>query len=357
MKHSSFKATVCFFIVTTLTGMHGPVEAGPSLLPGNARNAGALGTYKQSSFYDLQKGSRLADDGFYDKAVPYFESAVEKDPTSIIAQYNLGYCLMQSALETVYAVEKQKKLESAEWAFQRASDLNPELSLAYYRLGKLAIMREDYQTAIGYYTAGVQNLPDNVGLRFNLAAAYEKLRNFGQAERIYLEVIGLNPNFVYAHNNLALLYEQNNQPEKAEALYREAIRQVPSYNYARLNLGSLLQGAGRLDEAEILYQEAARYEPDNPWVYLYLGNIYYRKGSYEEALSSYNKAISLNPDYPTTYYLASLALQKLNRMDEALANGLHYIHLAPDGAFSQEAGDLVMTLQQTQNQATGIQKP
>jgi tetratricopeptide (TPR) repeat protein len=321
-----------------------------------AEKEGYLNVYKQSHYNTLQTGTHLADKDLYDKAVPYFKKALEENPTSVIAQFNLGYSLMQTATETTSHVEAQKRLEEAEWAFLRVRDLNPDLTITYYKLGKLALIREDYQAAAEYYDSGVQSNPDNYALMFNLAAAYEKLNKLDKAEATYQKAIEINPQFVYAHNNLGLLYEQTDRSAKAEAVYREALKQVPEYNYARLNLGSMLQNQGRLDEAEGIYKDAIDVEPDNAWAHLYLGNTYYRKGMYSDALDCYQQVMLLNPKYPTTYYLASLALQKLNRTDEAIANSLQYISLAPDGAFSQEAGELVLTLQQSKQQAIHFEK-
>ncbi len=313
--------------------------------------------YKHSSYYEVQEGSRLADQGYYDKAIPHFWKAVEQNPASVMAQYNLAYSLLQSAEEEPDPVRKKAKTDQAEWAFLRVRDLNPELTLTYYKLGKIALAREDYKTAAEYYESGVQSVPDNAALWFNLAATYEKRNLTMKAERAYIKAIGANPKFVYAHNNLGLLYEQSQRLPEAEAVYRNALAQVPEYNYARLNLGSLLQGQGRLEEAQQLYQEAISYEPENAWAHLYLGNTYYRKGEYQKALDSYQVARKLNPEYATTYYLMSLVYQKLNRNDEALASGMQYINLAPGGAFSQEANELVLTLQQAIKRAVNLEKP
>lgn len=313
-------------------------------------NEGYLYIYKNSQYFELEVGSKLADQEKYSEAVVHFRKAVEQEPTNLMAQYNLGYSLM-ALYNQVPADQKQAVLDEAERAFLRVRDLNPNLTLTYFKLGKLAMLTEDYQRAAEYYRSGVENNPDNFTLAFNLANACEKNGNLDKAEKAYLLAIEINPKFVYAHNNLGLLYEKQEQYEKAELVYREAIRQVPDYTYARLNLANMLQTSGRLEEAEGMYKKTIEYEADNGWAYLYLGNTYYRLGRYEQAVNAYNKAIELNPDYPTTYYLMSLALHKLNRLDEALAQGLHYIQLAPNGAFSQEAGTLVLTIQQSKTQA------
>ncbi len=346
-------------VITVFSGVFISVFAGSALaMPtyqASVNPSQYFDGYKQTSYYDLQEGGKLADHGAFDQATPYFQDAVEKNPTSVMAQYSLGYSLMETASVSASPRDQAEMRKQAEWAFLRVRDLNPDLSLTYYKLGKLALFRKDYKAACSYYQSGVQSDPDNFTLWFNLGAADEKIHDLQGAENAYLKAVHLNPKFVFATNNLGLLYEETNRPDLAEAAYRDALNEVPDYNYARLNLGSLLQSEGRLDEAISQYQQAIQYEPTNAWAYIYLGNAYYRQDNYEKSLDAYKKAISLKPDYPTTYYLESLVLEKLNRPDEALAEGLHYINLAPHGLFSKEAGVLVMTLQQSKKRSASAE--
>ena len=322
----------------------------------HADDPGTLLVVHHSVYGSLITGGKLADEGSDSHALAYFRKAYEMNPTSALAAYSLGYTLMQVAEQTPSAQLKQAYRAQAEWSLLRARDLNPELTLTYFKLGTLALMREDSQTAMEYYQSGVDANPENASLHFNLAAAAEKLNNLPKAEAAYREVIRLNPDFVYAYNNLGLILERSHRMEEAEAVYRAALKADPDYNFARLNLGSLLQSEGRTEEAQAMYQESVKLDPKNAWGYFYLGNSYYRQGEFEAALNAYNQSIALNPKYAPAYYLVSLTLQKLNREDEALKRGMQYIHLAPDGAFSQEAGEMVMTLKQSHHD-TSAQTP
>lgn len=358
MRGHFLRAHLLLLGIFSLSVLISPAQA--AFNPASLNQNGYLEVYKQSSYYELDRGSRYADKDLYQDAVFHLERAIELNPVNVLAQYNLAYSLMRWAEEDASSQDRDKRLEEAEWTFRRVRDLNPNLTLTYYKLGKLALMREDYKAARDYYQSGVDNNPENAALYFNLAAANEKLNDLSAAEKAYLETIRVNPKFVYAHNNLGLLYERLQEFDKAESVYREALSQMPEYNYARLNLGSLLQLRGRLDEAGEVYQEAVHIEPENSWAHLYLGNTHYRLGRYQQALEAYQTAIKLNPNYPATYYLVSLALEKLNRPEEAIAHGLQYINMAPNGAFSQEAGDLVMTLQhlqQAKKQVVNYDKP
>lgn len=314
---------------------------------------GYTSVFTKSSYNDMVQGSALADAGHCDQAIPFFKKTIERRPTDVLAWYSLAVCSSNRADETTDTALKAELNQQAEIAYGRVKDLNPNIDVTYYKLGKYAMERGEYKAAKALYMEGVFANPDNVILLFNLAVASEKLDDVFGAQQAYEDAIKANPQFVYAYNNLGLLYEQQNQLDKAEATYKAALERVPEYNFARLNLGNLLQSEDRLDEAEKVYSEVVRYEPDNMWGYLYLGNVHYKQSNYESALHAYDHVISLNPNYTPAYFLSSLALQKLNRGDEALDRGMQYIRLEPNGAFSKEASDLVYSIKTSKTRALG----
>lgn len=301
--------------------------------------------YHQSYYYQLELGSQYAESQDFEHASQAFDNAVETNPTMVLGQYNLGYTLMKQAENEPVESKRTALLNRAEWAFLRARDISPEVGVTYFKLGRIALLKEDFDLASQYYQMGTEIYPQNPALWFNLGAAEEKLKHTQKAEEAYIKALAADPTFVFAYNNLGLLYEEANQPEKAEAMYRQALAIEPSYNFARLNLGTMLQALGRLDEAEVLYREAVKLEPQNPWAHLYLGNACFRKNHYQEALVAYQRVARLNPQYPTTYYLMSLVLHKLNRSNEALESGLQYIQMEPHGTFAKEATEMILTIQ------------
>lgn len=309
------------------------------------RHDGFLSIYKQSAYFEIEQGSKLADQERYQQAIPHFQKAIEERPDSILAWYNLAYS--QSAIAeggNIDEAQFQKLMTDAEWSFQRSQNLNPQIAMTYYKLGKMAVQRQDFEAAKRYYRLGVINNPDNASMYFNLGVAYEKVEEYDNALMAYQRTIMLNPKFIYAYNNLGLLYEGFREYDKAEMVYQRSIQMAPTYLLPRLNLGNLLETQGRLSEAQAQYEAILAVEPDNLWAHMYLGNIYYKQSRYESALEAYERVISLQPDLALPYYLSSLTLQKLNRVDEAMARSLHYLQLDPKGRYTQEAQALLTNL-------------
>lgn len=303
---------------------------------------------KESEYVGLSQSSALMGKGQYAQALPYLLEVVEKNPINIIGQFNLGTAYLELAKQAPLRAEQAIYLTQAQQAFERVQDLNPDLTLTYFKLGKIALMRGDLGAAKTYYKTGIAIEPGNAALLFNLARVYDQAGERDDAMKYYLLTLEKDPRFIYAYNNLALMYEEKQDFKNAEKLYKQALKKDKKYNLARLNLGNLHAANGRYDTARKLFEEAKAYEPDNAWVYFYLGNMHLRMSNYDEAVSAYNKAVELNPNHATTYYLLAVSLTRLKRMDEALQASLHYVQLAPDGEFSKEMKSLIMAVKLSQ---------
>src|SRR5262249_31702062 len=148
-------ATIALLGLSGITGLH--VQAA---LP-SFDQTGYLGVYKQSPYYTMQRGSAYVLQQNDKKALPYFEYSAEHLPTSVLAEYNLGYSHLSLAANAKTQAEAKYHLAKAEWSFLRTQNLNPDLDISYFKLGKIALAREDYQGAVDYYRMGVDNRPDN----------------------------------------------------------------------------------------------------------------------------------------------------------------------------------------------------
>lgn len=103
----------------------------------------------------------------------------------------------------------------------------------------------------------LRRLPDEIDLKFELGAAYDRARRHGDAERVFREIVLAEPSHA-----LALNY-----------------------------LGYMLADRGeRLDEAVSLVSRALALEPDNPSFHDSLGWAYYRQQRYDLAEQHLAKA-------------------------------------------------------------------
>ena len=151
-----------------------------------------------------------------------------------------------------------------------------------------------------------------------------------EAERLYREILKIEPTLFEIHNNLGVISCKTNRPEEAEASYKKAIELNPSYAAAYFNLGDLLSGLKRFDEAKIKYKIAIKLKPNFIEAHNNLGNIQKELGKLDEAENSYKKAIEFKPDYEAAHYNLGNLLKKLSRFEEAEASYKKAIELKPD---------------------------
>ncbi|MBK8190220.1 MAG: tetratricopeptide repeat protein [Vampirovibrionales bacterium] len=297
---------------------------------------------------DLLRASALAQDDRCDQALPLLRQAVDKSPDQVMSVYPMALCLFEAAMNEGDALKRRHVLLQAEDAFLRAQTLNPQATLTYMKLGKIALLRGDARQAIRYYKLGLAVMPANAVLLFNLASVYDDVGDSAQALALYEKTLAVDSRFLYAYNNLGLLYDARGDSARAQSLYRSALRVNPSYNYARLNLAKSLARANRLPQAERQLTRAVAVEPDNPWAYLYLGDVYLRRNAPEKAARAYEASIRLNPRFAPPYYLLAIAYGKARRYDEALQAALGYLRLDPSGDHAREAIALMAALRLVQ---------
>jgi tetratricopeptide (TPR) repeat protein len=304
---------------------------------------------QESEYLPLSKASGYLEQGDNATALSYLVETNERNPVNILGLFHLGCAYLELAKQSTLRTQQNVYLDQAQQAFERVVDLNDELTLTYFKLGKIALMRNDIEAAKHYYRQGLAIEPDNAALIFNLARVYDQNNERDEAIRYYQQTIATDPNFTYAYNNLALMYEDAKDYSDAEKAYKQALKKDKTYNLARLNLGNLYASNGKYEAAKKVFAEAQALEPQNEWVYYYEGNMYLRMNRFNEAITSYNQALSLNPKHATTYYLLAVSLSKLNRMDEALQASLHYVQLAPDGEYAKEMQSLIMAVKLSQS--------
>ncbi|MDX2085282.1 MAG: tetratricopeptide repeat protein [Candidatus Melainabacteria bacterium] len=303
-----------------------------------------LEVVRTSSVFDLQQGSAAMAREDYMNALPHLQRSIEKNPLNVLALYDMAACYEALAEQTKERTQKRKLLALAEGYYLRVAAASPELTVTYYKLGRLANQRGDRRRAKEYYQQGVAVEPNNHVLHFNLAVLYDQTDELQQAIHHYQQSLKIQPKLVYAYNNLGLLYERVGKLREAEQSYRSALSIQRGYNFARLNLANLYAHQNQWDRALSMYQDAVKIEPTNAWAHLYLGNAYFRKGLYAEAARCYQASIENNESYGTTYYLLAVSLYRIDRLEEAAAAGLQYLSREPNGEHQAEMKQLLRTV-------------
>ena len=117
----------------------------------------------------LRSGNKLYKDSTFVKAEVDYRKALELDPKSTDAMYNLGNALLM-----------QQKAKDAMEQFEAASKVEKDkkkLSQIYHNMGVILQSSKQYQQCIEAYKKALRNNPADDETRYNLALAQKLLKD------------------------------------------------------------------------------------------------------------------------------------------------------------------------------------
>ncbi len=203
----------------------------------------------------------------YARAVPYFEKAVETDPTYAEAWYQAGYC---------YGI--LNKHNDALRASKQAAKLRPEWSAAFINIGASSYALGQYKEAVDAYRQAIR-LDDDAETQYSLGLSYNKL----------------------------------NRTEEEILAYRRAVTMKPDHANAIEKLGLALFKNRRFAESAIYFEQLKIYKPDAT-TYNYIGESYFEINKTDESIEAFSNAVSYNPDLERARYnLGRAYLKQGNR--------------------------------------------
>lgn len=109
----------------------------------------------------------------------------------------------------------EQHYEKALSYFQRAIEIEPLNTVGYSNLGSTYISLGDYYSAIEIYHKGLAVKEDEPVLLVNLGSAYWKIGQLQDAIEVLETAVSINPGIARAYRNLAELYAEIDNREKA----------------------------------------------------------------------------------------------------------------------------------------------
>ncbi|MBS0210731.1 MAG: tetratricopeptide repeat protein [Planctomycetes bacterium] len=173
-------------------------------------------------------------------------------------------------------------------------DAGPHMieATVYFNQGQLEKARDEYKLAIMLARNGLQAGQS----RMQLATVEHALGNNAEAERLFREVIKIEPRYSEAWYNLGLVIAENESrlSDATEAL-RQAAQLSPNVGRVQYNLGLALQKLGRTGEAEQALTRACTLEPQVS-AYLYATAVLYAQlEKWREAAIYAKRLLDLEP--------------------------------------------------------------
>ncbi len=163
-----------------------------------------------------------------------------------------------------------------------------------------------------------------------------------QAERIYRQILQINPNHAEALYLLGEVCSGLRKLDEAAACFRRLLAIQPGNAEAWNYLGVVHLNRGKLDEATACYEEAVRLRPDLFAARNNLGDALLKQGKPEQAEACLRQAVLLQSNRGELHYNLGKALQAQGKGAEARACLERAVRLKPDLAQAHSSLGLLL---------------
>jgi TolB-like protein/Tfp pilus assembly protein PilF len=242
-------------------------------------NTDAYQTYLMGLFFWNKRSSQGLN-----KAVKYFQQAIEMDPDYALAYAGLSDSYFLIAYGESDLNARKEGFEKCRSAALKALELDPLVAEAHAALATIKVKYEK----------------DPVG-----------------AERFFEQAIAIDPNCAMAFSRYTYFLTAMGRLNESLERIRRAQELDPLSPDMNASLGSVLYFAREYDEAIRYCQRALDLEPNFLEALLWLGLSYEEKGMLKEAISQFRKASDANADSTEPLELLGYVLAIAGQRDEA----------------------------------------
>ena len=149
------------------------------------------------------------------------------------------------------------------------------------------------------------------------AIRFHQRGRLDDAERIYRQILDLDPHHPDSLHLLGVLAHQVGRDEVAVELIRKAIAADKRPAAYHSNLGTALQALGRWEEAAASYKRALERNPDLAEAQMNLGVVFQAQGMLEDAEARFRQALVLQPNLAEAHVNLGNCLQAQGKLDAA----------------------------------------
>ena len=199
-----------------------------------------------------------------------------------------------------------------------------------------ALESDDFARAIPHLEAALEDAPDNLNARFNLAYARQATGDSVGAIRQYQAIAEQEPGLIPARQNLANLLMQADRFAEAAHHY-EAVAEAQPENLEALQLAASAYGrAGQPESAAAAFQRVLEIDGSSLDATLGLASSLEQLGKLHEAVPHYLRAAQLDPSAEDRVLGIAKRLEESGSEQDALELYRRYARNRPDNAAVQE---------------------
>ncbi|MCZ8287408.1 tetratricopeptide repeat protein [Microcystis sp. LE19-59.1C] len=142
-------------------------------------------------------------------------------------------------------------------------------------------------------------------------------KKYPEAERIWRQIIQLDPNSAVAFSNLCAALFRQNKLDEALIFCQKALALDPKLPETYKNIGNVLYGQKKLTEAEEMYRRAIALDDKYVDAYNNLGNVLSDQKKLKEAEEMFRRALALDDKFVYAYNNLGAVLYNQKKLTEA----------------------------------------
>ncbi len=235
-----------------------------------------------NNFFELAQ--ECSKNGQTEEAIEYYKKAVEADPSSYAAIFNL-----------ILQLRKTQSPELINYVNQ-ALKLSPNDDSLYSILGEFYLKHGQKEYALFAFQEAHKIKPDDFTYLFNIGTIYYKLTNYSDAQKVFEKLLEKDEKNISVLICLAQTYKHLCDNQKALEIYKKCCEINPDDINAKFNLAISYNTAEQPKEALKIYQELLNSNIDKAEILLGIGISYRKLYKYDLALSNFKQALALRPD-------------------------------------------------------------
>jgi tetratricopeptide (TPR) repeat protein len=302
-----------------------------------AANYSLMGNYKKSEEYYLkanainpqnkyfiqQLGEVYYNDNKWDKAMKYYQIAIEND-TSFQLLKQIGRCY-----------EEQNNYDSAVFFYQKAISVNPSDFISNYRLSNLFTEKKEYDKALPVVIDYLEI--DSLNLRMLKLAGlcYFMMEDYYKSNHQFEKCVLLKDSSEFLNKYYGFSLFRTRQFDPAKTYLEKAFKKDTLNANLCFAIGVSCYSSFYKELGIVYLKKAVKLlNPDPKFlstVYTELGNAYAGYYKYDDALGSYMQALETNPeDTVLLFKIGSFYENRLNDKQNALIYYKRFLSTRPN---------------------------
>lgn len=197
--------------------------------------------------------------------------------------------------------------------------MTPEVSSTHKNTlfrAKSAVLSRDFDLATRLFKRVLKAHPDSIEVMHELASAYVRSGQDGQALLVCQQILEKDRNDFGALVSLGGIYRRLGRYEESVSVLERALALDENSVQTYYNLGFTYKQMGRYDDALECFNNVIEDDPTDILAYNHLGRIYSLRDDSKNAISSYRRGLQLDANHPILHYNLAYEYEKLGRDDE-----------------------------------------